>query len=257
MAFQASAPPLPEYQPLPGPDTGKLEGMSSCSGLSEACLGDIRTPLPQMPHGYIGPDPHHQHHVQGYVADPHHRLHSGYVIDPRHQHHHQSGYVADAHLHRLQPQSTPFSPQPDASVVFGFPVRPPASPPHWNTSLCGCCSDPAVCILGCFCPCILFGKIAENLDEGETSCLAACTIWYLLQQFTACGWLYSHGYRSKLRSRYGLTLRPCTDCIVHFCCWHCAFCQEYREIQIRRLIDEAAWERQAALAPPPQQVMRF
>lgn len=226
MAFEASAPPLPGYEPLPGSEKGK----PSCSESGGGDPLSFITPVP--------PDP-----LRGYVADPHH----------------QSGYVINPHFpHQGNPQHSPFVPPSGEPVVFGFPVRPPpSSPPHWNTRLCGCCSDPAICLLGCCCPCILFGKIAEDLDEGATSCVAACTIWYLLQQFTACGWIYSHGYRNKLRSRYGLARRPGCDCIVHFCCWHCAFCQEYREIRIRRLKDEAAWERRSSMVPPSQQVMRF
>ncbi|KAI5067711.1 hypothetical protein GOP47_0018239 [Adiantum capillus-veneris] len=229
MAFQASAPPLELYEPLAGNDGGKLEGKPSSSAPTDI-----------------------HHHQPGYASD------QRYVLDP-HPHHHQSGHVSapplQSHVQAVQYPS--MEPPSDTSVVYGFPVGLLPSHPHWHTSLCGCCSDPTVCLLGCCCPCVLFGKVVEHLDDGATSCVAAATVWYILQQFTSCGWLYSYGYRDKLRSRYGMKRRPGCDCIVHCCCWPCAFCQEYREVQIRGLKSEAvAQERYAALAPPLQQVMR-
>ncbi|KAJ7533654.1 hypothetical protein O6H91_13G058700 [Diphasiastrum complanatum] len=74
---------------------------------------------------------------------------------------------------------------------------------------------------------------AEALDDGMTSCVAAAMVWYLLQQVTLCGCLYSCWYRKKLRSRFNLPERPLPDILVHYCCWPCAICQEYREIQHR------------------------
>ena len=201
-------------------------------------------------------------------------------------------------------------PNPSPAVVFGFPAPPPhlwpvppqnlapqpqSSPPQpparrpsphrppsrWSTGLCSCCADPEVCLIGCCCPCVLFGRIVSSLDYAPghavngprvnvshgiddgpdshlgspASCAPACIIWYVLQQFTAMGWIYSCGYRAKLQTKYGITPHHGLNCIVHFCCWHCAFCQEYREIKTRN-----RRERQrspAMVTPPPTQVMHF
>lgn len=150
----------------------------------------------------------------------------------------------------------PYGPvqSPEPFPAFGFPV-PQHLPPQWSSRLCDCFAHPSICVLGCFCPCVLFGKIAEQLDDGMTSCGTACIVWYLLQQFTTCGWIYSWGYRSKLRSRHNLPQRPLPDCLVHCCCWCCAFCQEYRELRIRRLREEASWDRRGVMVPPPLQTM--
>ncbi|KAH7388135.1 hypothetical protein KP509_16G059600 [Ceratopteris richardii] len=150
-------------------------------------------------------------------------------------------------------------PASDSSVVFGFPVRVRQLYPRWHTGLCGCCTDPGICLLGCCCPCILFGRIASELDDGATSCVVAALIWYILQQFTAggCGWIYSFLYRDKLRARYGIPRHPGCDCVIHFCCWPCAFCQEYRELRIRRSAGETSMVRRTIMAAPPRQVMRY
>ncbi|MCO5576465.1 hypothetical protein L7F22_030275 [Adiantum nelumboides] len=235
MAFHPSAPLLEAYEPLAGNDEGAKPSRPE-----------------EKPSSSAPSDFRQHHHQQGYALD-----HKCVLDHPNHGH--QSGYVAPPPLQpHVEPLRYPsMAPPSDTSVVYGFPVAGlPHSNPHWHTSLCGCCSDPTVCLIGWCCPCVLFGKIAEHLDDGATSCVAAATVWYILQQFTACGWIYSHGYRDKLRSRYDLKRRPGCDCIVHCCCWPCAFCQEYREIEIRRLKSDAAQERYATLVTPPQQVMR-
>jgi len=145
------------------------------------------------------------------------------------------------------------------SPAYGVPVwqqQQQESTPEWSTGLCHCGADITICLLGCFCPCFLFGKVAEELDRHVTHCLAAAAVWYILQQFTSCGCIYSCGYRRKLRAIYNLPEKPLPDCLVHYLCWHCAFCQEYRELQIRRIREEA-WASRTVMAPPLQQSMNY
>lgn len=146
------------------------------------------------------------------------------------------------------------------SPAYGVPVwqqqQQQESSPQWSTGLCHCGADMSTCLLGCFCPCFLFGKIAEKLDSPATHCLTAAVVWYILQQFTSCGCIYSCGYRRKLRAIYNLPERPLPDCLVHYLCWHCAFCQEYRELQIRRIREEA-WASRTVMAPPLPQSMNY
>ncbi|KAK1387042.1 Plant cadmium resistance 2 [Heracleum sosnowskyi] len=97
----------------------------------------------------------------------------------------------------------------------------------WSTGLFGCFSDVPNCCLTIFCPCITFGRIAEIVDDGNTSCGRACAVHALT------GWLISCLYRSKMRKQYMLKRSPCDDCLVHLFCGRCALCQEYRELHIR------------------------
>ncbi|CAN8236119.1 unnamed protein product [Cochlearia groenlandica] len=134
-------------------------------------------------------------------------------------------------------------------------------PNHWSTGLCGCCTDINSCCLTCFCPCIAFGRIAEIVDRGSTSCGVSGSMYMFIFMFTGfCGSsLYSCFYRTKLRGQYNLKERPCCDCCVHFCCEPCALCQEYRQLQHKGDFDlSIGWHgnmekkaRASAVAVPP------
>ncbi|KAM7462634.1 hypothetical protein LguiA_030755 [Lonicera macranthoides] len=118
--------------------------------------------------------------------------------------------------------------------------------PLWSTGLCDCMDDPATCCMTCWCPCITFGRIAEIVDQGSTSCLASGTIYTLLHFVTGCWWIYPCGYRSRMRYQYKLPRSPCPDCLVHLCCNRCALCQEYRELQHRGFDMSVGWEENMA-----------
>nr|ACU16462.1 unknown [Glycine max] len=111
------------------------------------------------------------------------------------------------------------------------PVAPPQSKPtvDWSTGLCDCFSDCGNCCITWWCPCVTFGRVAEIVDRGSTSCGASGALYTLV----CCGWPYSCIYRSKMRRQYGLKGNCCTDCLLHCCCESCALCQEYRELKQR------------------------
>ena len=96
--------------------------------------------------------------------------------------------------------------------------------------------------LTCWCPCITFGRIAEIVDRGATSCGAAGAIYTVLACFTGCQWIYSCTYRSKMRAQLGLPDVGCCDCCVHFCCEPCALCQQYRELKARGFHPDLGWD---------------
>ncbi|KAI4350894.1 hypothetical protein L6164_005299 [Bauhinia variegata] len=111
---------------------------------------------------------------------------------------------------------------------------------QWTTGLCGCFEDPGNCFMTCCCPCVTFGQTAEVIDKGITSCGIAGLIYYGLAH-CGLGCLYSYTFRSKLRGLYSLPEEPCNDCVVHWCCAACAFCQEYRELKNRGLDPSIGW----------------
>ncbi|KAI8023505.1 Protein PLANT CADMIUM RESISTANCE 2 [Camellia lanceoleosa] len=114
---------------------------------------------------------------------------------------------------------------------------------EWSSGLFDCFSDASSCCLTIWCPCVTFGRIAEIVDEGGTTCCEGAA-WYLLLLWLApiCAPLYSCGYRSKLRNQHSLESSPCNDCLVHFCCENCALCQEYRELQNRGFDMSVGWK---------------
>ncbi|GMH23328.1 hypothetical protein Nepgr_025171 [Nepenthes gracilis] len=138
----------------------------------------------------------------------------------------------------------------------GIPVNQPYSPSYppppqyqargaqgqWSTGLCDCCSDAPLCCLTCFCPCITFGRIAEIVDKGTTSCGLSGTLYTLLLAFTGCQFIYSCSYRSKIKQQYGIPGGGCGDCCTHCCCECCALTQEYRELQHRGFEPSLGWQ---------------
>ncbi|KAK8957961.1 Cell number regulator 10 [Platanthera zijinensis] len=122
------------------------------------------------------------------------------------------------------PASTPPPPMP------GYQ---PQGPGQWSTGLCDCSDDSCNCCLTFCCPCITFGRIAEIVDRGSSSCGTSGALYVLIASLTGCQCLYSCAYRTKLRAHFSLPESPCNDCLVHCCCEACALCQAYRELQNR------------------------
>ncbi|KAJ0037634.1 hypothetical protein Pint_22357 [Pistacia integerrima] len=111
----------------------------------------------------------------------------------------------------------------------------------WSSGLCDCCSDCSTCCLTFWCPCIVFGRIAEIVDKGSSSCGVSGALYFLISALTGCGCFYSCCYRSKMRQQYMLSESPCNDCLVHFCCEGCALVQEYRELKGRGFDMSLGW----------------
>ncbi|KAI4357589.1 hypothetical protein L6164_001527 [Bauhinia variegata] len=122
----------------------------------------------------------------------------------------------------------------DNSQQYGSALQIESKPRvPWSTGLCDCASDWKLCCITCWCPCITFGRIAEIVDKGSSSCGVNGALYTLIACVTACACCYSCFYRSKMRQQYLLHERPCCDCLVHCCCEPCALCQEYRELESR------------------------
>ncbi|KAL6634092.1 hypothetical protein ACP70R_026763 [Stipagrostis hirtigluma subsp. patula] len=147
---------------------------------------------------------------------------------------------------------------PPAGTAAAFAVQAQAPVAEWSTGLCGCFEDCGNCCVTWLCPCVTFGRIAEIVDQGSTSCGYSGAMYALVMLLTGCQCAYSCFYRSKMRAQYGLRETPCADCLVHCCCGTCALCQEYRELTHRDFHVNLGWhanmERQgrAAATMPPQ-----
>ncbi|KAK1425726.1 hypothetical protein QVD17_21081 [Tagetes erecta] len=131
---------------------------------------------------------------------------------------------------------------PPHYTATGIPAQHITAPSEWSTGLCDCRKDCSSCCLTCWCPCITFGRIAEVVDKGTTSCGVHGAIYSILCLFTGCECIYSFMYRSKLRQQYALPENPCNDCLVHCCCEWCALCQEYRELKHRGFEPSLGWQ---------------
>ncbi|XP_031493065.1 protein PLANT CADMIUM RESISTANCE 3-like [Nymphaea colorata] len=115
-------------------------------------------------------------------------------------------------------------------------------PRRWTTTLFQCCTDPSNCVLTCFCPCVTFGRIAEIVDRGKTSCIVGACLYEAMKLLTCCGCLYAAFFRAKLRAQYRLPEKPAADWLVHCICEPCALTQEYRELQRRGFDPSIGWQ---------------
>ncbi|KAK8960067.1 Cell number regulator 9 [Platanthera guangdongensis] len=170
------------------------------------------------------------------------------------------------------PTAPPVAAPPPGTSQYYMPqlnvsYYPPPPPPPigmqaqghvpWSTGLCGCTEDCGNCCTTCFCPCVTFGRVAEIVDRGSTSCAAAGTVYALLGMLTCCHCIYSCFNRKKMRAQYSLQEQPCNDCCVHCCFELCALCQEYRELKNRGFDMAIGWELNVArqtrttTMPPP------
>jgi Cys-rich protein (TIGR01571 family) len=156
---------------------------------------------------------------------------------------------------RQQPQPMP---QQYYNNVAQTQSRPPNSVP-WTTDIFSCFDDCGTCACAWFLPCVLVGRIAEIVDEGRTSCLTAGCIYYCLQSCTGCGCLYTYSFRTRLRNKYGLELKPCDDCCTDCWCLPCSLSQQIRELQNRGIDPSLGWEanRAAYLQAPQPPKMQY
>uniref|UniRef100_K4ALR5 Uncharacterized protein n=1 Tax=Setaria italica TaxID=4555 RepID=K4ALR5_SETIT len=128
-----------------------------------------------------------------------------------------------------------------AAPVTGVPVGGPPvaagnATSQWSSGLFDCFDDCGLCCLTCWCPCITFGRVAEIVDRGATSCGTSGALYALLAYLTGCQWIYSCTYRSKMRAQFGLPENPCCDCCA------CALCQQYKELKARGFDPELGWD---------------
>ncbi|KDP29383.1 hypothetical protein JCGZ_18304 [Jatropha curcas] len=168
-----------------------------------------------------------------------------------------SGKDVQRELSFAAPSAPPYPPPPsqcsnmgepiiDTGIASNFPPTSatpnvPRTPVAWSTGLWDCFNDINSCCLTWWCPCITFGRIAEIVDRGSTSCGVSGAMYILIMWLTGCSCIYSCFYRAKLRGQYFLEEKPCPDCCVHYCCEGCALCQEYRELTNRGFDMSIGW----------------
>ncbi|GBG61206.1 hypothetical protein CBR_g19739 [Chara braunii] len=145
----------------------------------------------------------------------------------------------------------------------------PDPPQRWVSGICACCDDLDSCCLGCWCPCVLFGRNVAALSDKPWvgPCVLYCLMDVLirlvgLKLAGACGWYflsfgscYTFSQRRKLRTKYNLQEGPCMDPCTHYWCPWCAVCQEYREIR-ERSTNQFVLLKTDISAPVPQTMER-
>ncbi|XP_058732529.1 protein PLANT CADMIUM RESISTANCE 3-like [Vicia villosa] len=110
----------------------------------------------------------------------------------------------------------------------------------WSTGFCDCFSDLSSCCLTLWCPCVAFGRVAEIVDKGTTSCCVHGLLYCLLGS-VGLGSLYGCIYRTKLRNVFGIDGSQTSDCLASCCCFPISLCQEHRELEARGFDMSAGW----------------
>ncbi|PNY11806.1 cell number regulator 6-like protein [Trifolium pratense] len=146
---------------------------------------------------------------------------------------------------------------------------PPADEP-WMTGIFGCAEDRDSCLTGLFCPCVLFGRNVESLNEdtpwtGPCIChaifieggiaLATATAVFngLIDPGTSFLIFESLFFTWWMCGIYTGQNSPADPCCVHCCLHWCALCQEHREMK-GRLSESIASEMTLVNAPPVQEM---
>ncbi|KAI9761856.1 MAG: hypothetical protein M4579_000796 [Chaenotheca gracillima] len=134
----------------------------------------------------------------------------------------QGGYVAPQQ-HEAYPQNNP----PVATIPGHGPVQ------DWHESFWDCCSPSSTCCMGYWCPCVLFGRTYDRLEDPtlanhsafNMNCLGCCVIG-------SCGfgWVLQMMKRGDLRRKYNLDGSGLGDCIRPYCCPCCTIIQEEKEV---------------------------
>ncbi|GFZ16113.1 PLAC8 family protein [Actinidia rufa] len=135
--------------------------------------------------------------------------------------------------HHAPPPELPISSYPP------FPNQLPEG--QWSTGLFACLEDPSNCFATAVCPCITMGRIANIVDRGTISCLAASVI-YVALVYAGCAPIFGCTYRTKLRGLFSLPERPLPDGMVYCMCCFCALCQDYRELKNRGVDPSIGWK---------------
>jgi hypothetical protein len=83
----------------------------------------------------------------------------------------------------------------------------------------------------------------------HAACLSAgCLFFWLLALAGSCV-IYSYGFRTRLREKYGLPPKPCGDFCTDYWCICCSLAQETRELQNRGI--DPALGNSTKTKPPP------
>ncbi|CAF1229508.1 unnamed protein product [Rotaria magnacalcarata] len=88
---------------------------------------------------------------------------------------------------------------------------------HWKYALCSCFDDIPTCLIGCICPCYLFGQNAEQTDESNKN--TPCAI-YALSPGCHIGCVVHEPKQAALRDAYRITEEP-NGLLVICCCSAC------------------------------------
>ncbi|KAK2464728.1 hypothetical protein APHAL10511_003304 [Amanita phalloides] len=112
---------------------------------------------------------------------------------------------------------------------------------EWSFDLCNCFDDCGTCVLGCWCPCMLYAQLKQRIDylnaygtpdpnRGGSGVNLNCMVWCALHVTTGCGCLLQAINRGNIRNRYMIEGDGFADFCTAGWCPACELTQEHREL---------------------------
>ena len=93
---------------------------------------------------------------------------------------------------------------------------------EWKSNIGDCCFDLPLCCKGFCCPCILFGRQAQRLNQ-DSCCIKGC-------QCLCCCTCLMPAYRHKMRLKHKIR-QGCNDCCESIFCPCCTLIQQEQEVR--------------------------
>eukprot|EP00899_Mesostigma_viride_P020811 jgi/Mesvir1/28731/Mv19699-RA.1 len=123
-----------------------------------------------------------------------------------------------------------------------------------STSCADVCDDGLFkCCMSFWLPCVTFGQNAEIVDG--TSCGVAGLLFAALA-YVGIPCVYTFGFRSKIRERFGIPGSPAGDFCLHCWCGPCAYLQEARELKVHGMVSRNSLNPvPVTYMAPPVQIM--
>lgn len=114
---------------------------------------------------------------------------------------------------------------------------------EWSVGLCRAMTeDCSTCCLGCWCPCVVAGRLAEVRSKGAESYGSSCSI-NAVAVYVGVLCIASALEREKTRKLYNIKGDFCSDVCVHCWCGCCAQAQEMIEHNKRAALYSQAPQR--------------
>ncbi|EYE90416.1 PLAC8 family protein [Aspergillus ruber CBS 135680] len=151
-------------------------------------------------------------------------------------------------VYRAWPSGPPTYQQATSEYVQGITHNR-----QWNYSLFSCFEPGSLCLMGCFLPCLTFGKTQTRTRNPELSDYSHCNTQCSLFAFLALlgsQWIIQTVKRGETRERFGIEGSCCGDCCVSFCCSCCAIIQAEKEVELRTRPELMGYQMTPGMAYP-------
>jgi len=136
---------------------------------------------------------------------------------------------------QIQPNGVNYQPQQQPSQQAMAYEKAQSFGKKWTFGFWDCFSPVSTCCLGCWCPCILFGR-AQAREKGEvdpSGCGLMCCAYYCLMHIGGQSCLQGF-QRANMRDKYGIEGSLAMDFVGACCCPCCGLVQEDKEALLRQ-----------------------